>query len=218
MIFSIFGSDIGPSVPVNRAVQPDQTVSKTLGGVEVLVNGVLCPLLYVSETQINAIAPYALYTKNEGHVAVRYLGVLSDGVPVSVTPSAPGLFSTQPTGSGPGAILNQDMSVNSRANPAPRGSTISLFGGGEGQSSPHGIDGLINSNLISQLPQPLLPVTVTIGGVPAVVQYAGAAPNLVSGVLQVNAQVPTSVPAGDLPVVLQVGGVSSQSGITVSVK
>ncbi len=218
MIFSIFGADIGPSVPVNLVVQPDQTLSQSLGGVQVLINGIPCPLIYVSSTQINAIAPYALYTKNTANIAVQYLGVLSDEVPVIVNPSMPGLFSDPPTGSGPGAILNQDMSVNTHANPAARGSIISLFGGGDGQSAPQGIDGLVNSNQISQLPQPLLPVTVTIGGVPADVLYAGAAPTLVSGVIQVNVRIPPSLSSGDLLVVLNVGGVSSQSGLTVSVK
>jgi uncharacterized protein (TIGR03437 family) len=219
MIFSIFGTDIGPPVPVNLVVQADQTLSQSLGGVEVLVNGIPCPLIYVSSTQINAIAPYALYTKNAAYVAVRYLGVLSDEVPLNVTPSMPGLFSYPPTGSGLGAILNQDFSVNTRANPASRGSIIQLFGGGDGQSGPQGIDGLVNPNQNSGLPQPLLPVAVTIGGVPATdIQYAGAAPTLTSGVIQVNVRIPTSVSAGDLPVVLQVGGVSSQSGLFVSVK
>ena len=85
MIFSIFGSDIGPAVPVNLVVQPDGTISQSLGGVQVLVNGIPCPLIYVSSTQINAIAPYALYTKNTANIAVQYLGVLSDEVPVIVT-------------------------------------------------------------------------------------------------------------------------------------
>jgi uncharacterized protein (TIGR03437 family) len=219
MIFSVFGTDIGPAVPVTMQVQSDQTISQSLGNVQVLVNGIPCPLIYVSSTQINAIAPYALYTKTAANIAVRYLGVLSDEVPVIVSPSAPGLFSYPPTGSGPGAILNQDMSVNTHANPAARGSIVSLFGGGDGQSTPPGIDGLLGSNQISQLTKPLLPVTVTIGGVPATdIQYAGAAPTLVSGVIQVNVRIPTSLPVGDLPVVLNVGGVSSQSGLTVSVK
>ncbi len=218
MIFSIFGSDIGPAVPVNLVVQPDGAVSQSLGGVQVLVNGIPCPLIYVSSTQINAIAPYALYTKNTANIAVQYLGVLSDEVPVIVNPSMPGLFSYPPTGSGPGAILNQDMSVNTHANPAARGSIISLFGGGDGQSAPQGIDGLVNSNQIGELSKPLLPVTVTIGGVTADVQYAGAAPTLVSGVIQVNVRIPASLSSGDLLVVLTVGGVSSQSGLMVSVK
>ena len=103
MIFSIFGSDIGPSVPVNLVVQPDQTLSQSLGGVQVLVNGIPCPLIYVSSTQINAIAPYALYTKNAANIAVRYLGVLSDEVPVIVDAVDAGIVQLSSHGIRPGS-------------------------------------------------------------------------------------------------------------------
>jgi uncharacterized protein (TIGR03437 family) len=154
----------------------------------VLVNGIPCPLLYVSPVQINVIAPYALYNKTSANVAVRYPGLLSASVPVTVTTSAPGLFSFPPTGMGPGAILNQDQSVNTAANPAAKGTIICLFGGGGGQTTPQGIDGLFAST--SVLPQLMLPVSVTLGGVAATdISYVGAAPALVSGALQVNVRI-----------------------------
>ncbi len=219
LIFSIFGTGMGPSTPVEYQIQPDQTLAQSLGGVQVLVNGISCPLIYVSSTQINAIAPYALYTNSSANVVVRYNGVLSNEVPVPVVPSEPGLFSQSQGGTGIGAILNQDQSVNSDKNPAPKGSIISLFGGGEGQTSDQGIDGLVASGPIASLPQPLLPVSVTIGGIPATnITYAGAAPTLTAGVLQINVQIPDNVPSGDQPVVITVGTNVSQGGLTVSVK
>jgi uncharacterized protein (TIGR03437 family) len=219
LIFSIFGTGLGPSKPVEYQIDPDQTLAQSLGGVQVLVNGISCPLIYVSSTQINAIAPYALYMNTSAGVAVRYNGALSNEVPVSVVPSEPGLFSQSQNGTGIGAILNQDQSFNSDANPAPKGSIISLFGGGEGQTSPQGIDGLVASEPVSALPQPLLPVSVTIGGIPATnITYAGAAPTLTAGVLQINVQIPDNVPSGDQPVVITVGTNISQGGLTVSVK
>jgi uncharacterized protein (TIGR03437 family) len=216
LIFTILGTGLGPTTPVGMELQSDQTVSQTLGGVQVLVNGIPCPLLYVSSVQINAVAPYALYNKTSASVAVRYQGLLSDAVPVGVSASAPGLFAFPPTGVGPGAILNQDQSVNTAANPAAKGSIISLFGGGGGQTSPQGIDGLVTS--ASLLPQLLLPVTVTIGGVAATdISYVGAAPGLVAGALQVNVRIPASVASGDLPVVLRIDNTISQAGLIVSV-
>src|SRR5262249_12649061 len=156
-----------------------------------------------------AIAPYALYTKTAATVAVRYNGVLSGGVPVDVSAAAAGLFSHPPTGSGAGAILNQDQSVNTNANPAAKGSIITLFGGGAGQTSPQGIDGLITQ--VSLLPVPLLPVSVTIGGVQATdITYAGAAPGMASGALQVNVRIPDNVQSGNIPVVMKVGDSVSQ--------
>jgi uncharacterized protein (TIGR03437 family) len=215
--FTVLGTNLGPTTPVGMEVQSDNTVTQILGGVQVLVNGIPCPLLYVSSVQINAIAPYALYNTTSANVAVGYLGLLSDSVPVSVTTSAPGLFAFPPTGSGSGAILNQDQSVNTVTNPAAAGTIISLFAGGGGQTAPQGIDGLVTS--VSLLPQLMQPVSVTIGGVAATdISYAGSAPGLVAGALQVNVRIPTSVASGDQPVVLRIGNTISQSALTVSVR
>ncbi len=218
LIFSLFGSGLGPSAGVVSQADPGtQLFPRSLGGVQVLVNGIECPLLYVSDTQINAIAPYAVYTKDSAIVTVRHNGILSTGVPVSVNPASPGLFSGHANGAGQGAILNQDQSVNSSKNPASKGTIISLFGGGEGQTAPHGIDGLEANG--APLPSPLLPVTVFIGGIPATnITYVGAAPTLTAGVIQVNVQIPPNAPSGDVSVVMIVGATASQQGLTVNIR
>jgi uncharacterized protein (TIGR03437 family) len=59
---------------------------------------------------------------------------------------------------------------------------------------------------------------VTIGGVPATLQYYGAAPGELAGVMQLNVQIPSNIPSGEIPVSVSVGGNSSQSGVTVSVR
>jgi uncharacterized protein (TIGR03437 family) len=61
-------------------------------------------------------------------------------------------------------------------------------------------------------------VAVTIGGVQALILYAGEAPGLIAGVLQVNAVVPAGTAAGNQPVVLTVGGVSSSSAVTAAIQ
>jgi uncharacterized protein (TIGR03437 family) len=62
-------------------------------------------------------------------------------------------------------------------------------------------------------PVPQLNVQVEIGGVSATVQYAGAAPGLVAGAIQVNAYVPAGAPSGSsIPVVLNIGGYVSSYG------
>ena len=67
------------------------------------------------------------------------------------------------------------------------------------------------------LPKPVQHL-VTIGGQNAKALYAGAAPGLVAGLLQVNAVVPAGVASGDQPIVVTVGTVASQTGVTVAVK
>ena len=91
-----------------------------------------------------------------------------------------------------------------------------LYATGEGQTVPDGVDGLLTG---TTLRRPALPVSVTIGGQPAEVLYAGSAPGLVSGVLQVNARIPAGVTTGPaIPVVVTVGGASSQAGVTLAVR
>ena len=116
---------------------------------------------------------------------------------------------------GAGAILNQDNSLNSAANPAPSGTVVQLFGTGSGALS----GGVTDGQIISvPLPQLMASVTATIGGLPAKVNYAGPAPSLIAGVMQVNLEVPMGLAAGPQAVLLKVGGASTQTGLTVAVK
>jgi len=214
LIFSIFGSGLGPSTPVIPAISGGllPTVAE---GVQVFVNGVPCPLLYASNTQINAIASFAIDGNTTASVVVEYLGVRSDPVPLTAAPSAPGIFSQSLTGAGPGAILNLDNSVNSPSNPTTRGSFVAMFAAGGGQSVPPGLDSAIYKAAGSS---PSLPVSVQVGGIDADVSYAGAAPGFVQGALQVNFRVPANVPAGENIVILKIGTAVSQPGLSVSVK
>ena len=90
-----------------------------------------------------------------------------------------------------------------------------LFGTGEGQTNPPGVDGKLAAGVF---PKPVLPLSVRIGGVNAEILYAGAAPGLVAGVIQVNARVPDGVPSGDVPVLVTVGSASSHPELTVAVR
>jgi uncharacterized protein (TIGR03437 family) len=135
-----------------------------------------------------------------------------------VTDTAPAIFSLTQTGSGQGAILNQDGTVNGTPTAAARGSVVQIFATGAGQLNPGGVTGSVTSSAGPTFPQPVGPVSVTIGGQPATVQFAGSAPALVSGVLQVNAVVPQNVALGSQPIVLTVGNNSSLGNITVAVR
>jgi len=69
------------------------------------------------------------------------------------------------------------------------------------------------------LARPKLPVTVRIGNVDAPVVYAGSAPGLVAGLIQINARIANNTPLGDaVPVVISIGGVQSQPGVTMVIR
>jgi uncharacterized protein (TIGR03437 family) len=213
---SIFGSRLGPTQLASLDLDGNGYVKTELQGTRVLFNDVPAPLVFVSETQVGAIVPYALDGTGALRLVVECQGVRSVPVELPAAESAPGLFTLNSSGTGLGAILNQDGSVNALENPAERGSVVVLFGTGEGQTEPAGQDGKL---AVETPPRPRLPLAVTIGGRPAEVLYAGGAPGLVAGVIQVNARVPADLAAsGEVPVVLQVGGAASQPGVTLAVR
>jgi uncharacterized protein (TIGR03437 family) len=202
---------------VNFSINAAGKIDTTLSGVQVLFGTTAAPLLYVSATQINAIVPYEVVGTSTT-LKVSYSGATSSGTALQVAGSAPGIFTLNQSGSGPGAILNQDSSINTAANPAARGSIIQIFATGEGQTVPAGITGGINGVNTPTLPKPVGAVTVTVGGVSAQVVYQGAAPGSVAGLFQVNVFVPNSVQSGNVPVVITVGSVSSPSTATLAVQ
>jgi uncharacterized protein (TIGR03437 family) len=206
-IVVIYGIGLGPAQLVQNQPAAGQYGTQA-GGTAVYFNGIAAPILYSSATQVGAIVPYAV-TGTAAQVTVAYGGETSDAFSVQVAPSAPGLFTANETGAGQAAAVNADGSINSATSPAKIGSYISLYATGEGQTSPAGVDGQVNSAQT----QPLLPVSASVGGVPAVIQYAGGAPGQVAGLMQVNVQIPSGVqPGGYVPVVLQVGDTSTTPG------
>jgi uncharacterized protein (TIGR03437 family) len=153
-------------------------------------------------------------------VLIRYLNQTSNGIAVSIATTAPGLFTQDASGQGAAAILNQNGSYNSPSNPAARGETIVIYMTGEGQTSPAGVTGKVTTVSATPplTPVPLLPIAVLIGGQAANYTFAGEAPGYVSGVLQLNVVVPTTVAAGQQSLKVGIGGNESQNGVTISLK
>jgi uncharacterized protein (TIGR03437 family) len=215
-IVTLFGTALGPTAGTGLQLTNPTLVSNTIAGVHVLFDGVPAPLTYVSAGQVNAVVPFGIAGQSTTTVQVEYLGALSSPVMLPVTTASPGIFTANASGAGQGAILNSDYSANSPSNPTARGEFVQIFGAGAGATTPSSVDGLLAG---APYPQSKAAVTVTIGGIPCVTNYAGAAPGLISGVLQINAQVPAGVtPGPNMPVVVSVGGVSAQAGVTLAVK
>ncbi|MBS1855757.1 MAG: hypothetical protein JST11_10355 [Acidobacteria bacterium] len=219
-IITLFGTDIGPATAAGLQLDSSGKVATTLGGAQVQINGYSAPLIYVSNTQVSAVVPYEIAQFANANVLVRFLGQTSNGVAVNVATTVPGLFTQNASGSGPGAILNQNGSVNAPSNPAARGDTIVIYLTGEGQTAPAGVTGKVTTVSATPplTPAPLLPIGVTIGGQPANYTFAGEAPGFVSGVMQLNVVVPPGVASGAQPVIVSIGGNQSQNTVTVSIQ
>ncbi len=219
-IVTLGGSNLGPSTGVGLALDSSGKVSTQIGGVQVLFSGYAAPLTYVSALQINAVVPYEVQGLLSPTVQVKYQGQVSNAFALTAAAAAPALFTFNGSGSGPVAALNQNGTYNAPNSPAPKGSYITLYLTGEGQTSPPGVTGKVTTVAATGplTPQPLLAVAVMIGGQPANVSFYGEAPGLVSGVMQLNVQIPTNVASGDLPISVSVGTNTSPSNVTVSVQ
>jgi uncharacterized protein (TIGR03437 family) len=211
------GTNIGPPTLTTLRVTGGR-VDTVLANTRILFDGIAAPLIYVSSTKSSGVVPYALAGRASTRIQVEYQGVRSTALEFRLADSAPGIFSLDASGLGPGAILNQDFSVNLPSNPAPKNSVVMVYATGEGQLTPPVADGSIAPSA-PPFSVPVLPVSVTIGGRPAQVLYRGQAPNFVSGVLQVNVRVPDDAPSGAaVPIVITVGSANSQAGLTLAVR
>lgn len=197
-IVTVFGQQLGPPTGVSYSLEAGR-VPTTLAGTVVLVNGEPAPILYSSDRQVNFIVPYSV----QAPALVRVTGPAgaNSEIRVSVLPASITLFSTGGAPLYPAAALNEDGTLNSPENPARKGSRVVLFGTGVGQTSPPSVAGEITP--VEPRPATHESIAVYVNSTLnlAKLEYAGAAPGLVSGVTQLNIRLPETFP--DLDGVLQ---------------
>jgi uncharacterized protein (TIGR03437 family) len=192
MLLSIFGSGLAGASP-QTGTGPQYPY--TLGGVSATVNGIAAPILYASATQVNIQIPYeagsgfaVVGINNNGKIA---------GTSFQMAASAPGVFADAKGNAPPSSGV-------------AAGSYGTVYLTGAGEVSPARLTGRAESLVASvpSLPKPVLPVSVTVGGVPVFIQYVGLGPGQI-GTTQINFLVPPTLLPGQQPVVVKIGGVSS---------
>ncbi len=215
-LITLFGDSIGPLAPSSASPNMSALFPTTLAGLTLTFDGQPAPLLFGSSGQINAVVPYAVGGTTQLKLTTPAGAAFTMSLPVfSVVPA---IFTQNSSGAGQGAILNSPaFSMNSPANPASRGSTVSLYLTGAGPLTSPLNDGALAPAI--NPPQVQLPITVTIGGEAAPVSYQGAAPGLVAGLIQVNVRIPTGItPGPTVPLTLTVGDTPAQNTVTIAVK
>jgi uncharacterized protein (TIGR03437 family) len=196
-----------------------------LFGTSVTLNGSPTPLMWISPTQVNIQIPWEAAGLTQATLTLTRNELAAQPVTIQLAPVAPGLFTMNGDGTGQAAALIAGASTIAAAagafpgsRPAQAGEYVSFYGTGLGavdQPQPL-VDGQSTPSRDAPF-QPFTPIyyptlqaaTVSIGGQPATVQFAGLAPNLI-GVYQINVQIPANAPAGAaVPVQLSIGNVTA---------
>jgi uncharacterized protein (TIGR03437 family) len=210
-ILSIFGTNLGPQLGRSFTVDPVGTVIPPGAGVQVWFNRLPGAVLYASSGQINVIAPFELEPGSSVDLQVWDMGIPSPQVPLTVVAAAPALFTSDGAGKGQVVLINQDGSVDT---PSPAGSVVAFYGTGGGLTG-GAVDGFVGWNA-----DPFVgTMTASVGGQSAEVTYAGAAPSLVNGAMQVNVRIPGNAASGSvLPIQLQIDGQTSLQEATIAIR
>jgi len=195
---------------------------------QIVVNDeIVAPLYFAGPGQVNFQMP-SNAPLGSARIAVRLAdtGELVAGGPVVIAAASPGLFTSNQGGSGQAVALNQDGTINAPNNPAAAGSTVVLYGTGQGQVSPAVADGTgaPTSPLAQTVAVPTSSGTTCLNTQPSMcvvvgstgfggVQYSGLAPGFV-GLWQINVTIPAGTPGGNVPVRVVING---RPSITVTV-
>jgi uncharacterized protein (TIGR03437 family) len=187
MLVSVFGTNLANSTATNTG----NPLPYSLAGVSATVNGLAAPVLYASPTMLNIQVPFTagagaavLGVNNNGEVA---------GAQLQISPSSPGVFADANGNVSPDPVVNA-------------GAILTLFVTGTGEVTPALKTAYSPST--GTLPVPVLPLSVTVGGVATFLESVAITPGLI-GTTQIKILVPLTTPTGNQPVVVTVGGAQS---------
>jgi uncharacterized protein (TIGR03437 family) len=209
---SIFGENLATSsMPAGKLPLTTQ-----LAGAQAFIAGRLAPIQYASSGQINFLIPFDLAPNSTQQLIVIQGSAYSTPKPVTIAPAQPAVFTH---GGGVGAITvvkaNGDQFSADASHPAGAGDTLVIYCAGLGAVAPAVATGSAAPG--SPPAKASNTVTVTIGGEPAPVAFAGLTPTY-AGLYQVNVTVPSGITAGpSVPVIITAAGLSSPP-VTVAIK
>ncbi len=184
-----------------------------LDHVSVTVSGKSAYVYYISPAQINILTPPDAMN-GPVQVVVTNNGAASGSFTVQAQPASPSffVFAGGPyvaAEHGNGTLLGPGTLYPGASTPAKPGETIVLYANGFGSTSTPVVSGSsIQSGTLSPLP------VIKIGGVTAVVQFAGL---VAPGEFQFNVTIPGSLGNGDQTITATYGGVSTQSGALITI-
>ena len=216
-IVDILGNGIGPAQALSASAASGH-IPSSLGGVQVLFNGVPAPLLSAGPNQLRAVVPFETEagppTLNwSGAATIQILNGSTTVQPVMapMAAAAPEIFTVDGRPGGQALMINEDGTLNSEQNPARQDSIVTIYATGLNNTQPPLATGTIAAAAASLAFD--LALNAGSAGVWEIT-YAGAAPGFVAGLIQINFRVPASSYHGPYDVSLTVSpSVRSQAGV-----
>jgi uncharacterized protein (TIGR03437 family) len=196
-IVDVFGNGIGPAQTVSASA-PSGQIPTSLGGVQVLFDGVPSPLLFVGPNQIRAVVPFetAPATMNfaGSSTTIQILNGSTTVQPVTVPVAvlAPAIFTTDGRPTGQALMINEDGMLNSEQNPARQGSIVTIYATGLNNTQPPMATGTVAPGAAPLAFEAALQAG-SAGFGEGGITYAGAAPGFVAGLTQINFRIPASI-------------------------
>ena len=184
------------------------------GSTFMLVGGLSAPLYYLSDGQLNVQLPNELATNQQYAVVVSANNALTLPDTIDVVAGQPGVDAFSD-----GHVVaqhNADYSLVSSSNPAKPGEYLIIYLVGLGPTNSQRADRRAGPGPPNPLATATVQPTVTVGGQPAFVAFAGLTPGAV-GLYQITFQVPAGAASGDQNLVVIQGGVTANTTkLTVS--
>jgi uncharacterized protein (TIGR03437 family) len=224
-IFLLSGVGLGPAQGVGATPNAAGQYPNSLGGVQVLFGSQPAPMLFVQANEIHGVAPFSFpFASDQPLIQVKVGSQIVASLEVAEYSIDPAIF----TVNGQGAIVNQDGTVNTPANPARLGSIVSIYATGMGYltDASRTVLNPLPDGQVTPIPPPyfftqVYDPQVLFAGVAGTTLFSGSAPGLIAGVTQINVQLPGSLPGGTVlnavPVVLGVGGTKAPA-VLISVQ
>jgi uncharacterized protein (TIGR03437 family) len=209
-IATIFGANLS-----TESAQADRVpLPRMLAGVRVSVGGVDAPLFFAGPGQINFQVPFETALGPAVTVTVTREGMPPVSETVAVDPYAVGIFSYTRASVQDPIALHADGTLITPSSPARPGEIILLYATGAGELNSTPATGLATPS--SPLATTRITPIVSLGGTPARVLFSGLAPGF-AGLLQLNLQLPGTLPQGDsLALVVSYGAQSQTVRLAVS--
>jgi uncharacterized protein (TIGR03437 family) len=202
----LFGSNLLPGSTAAQA--PSAPFPFSVAGVSVAVNGIPAPIFFVNATQMDFQTPADVPPGSFASVVVTVNGVASPAVVVPIADYGVGVFTYARTATAIDPIIVHGASnqLVTPSNPATPNEVLVVYATGIGK-----LTNAPGTDVGAPAPQYAMAVdtpTVTVAGAPAGVLFAGLTPTYV-GLVQLNIQLPATLPSGSLPLVIQFPGDST---------